>query len=75
MKALNPLLIAGFAAMTLAGCNTWEGAKQDAREAGQATGRGIEKAGQATGRGLEKAGEATGRGIEKAGEKIQGVAK
>ena len=75
MKALNHLLIAGVAVMSLAGCNTWQGAKQDAREAGQATGRGIEKAGQATGRGLEKAGDATGRGIEKAGEKIQQISK
>ena len=42
MKALNTLLIAGFVATTLVGCNTWQGAKQDAREAGQATGRGID---------------------------------
>jgi predicted small secreted protein len=51
-------------AVTLAGCNTWSGVKQDAKEAGQAAGRGVEKAGQAT-----------GRGIEKAGEKIQDVSK
>ncbi|HCL86240.1 hypothetical protein [Pulveribacter sp.] len=75
MKALNSLLLAGFATAALAGCNTWTAVKQDARDVGQTAGRGIERAGQATGRGLEKAGDATGRGIEKAGEKIQEISK
>lgn len=30
----------------LTGCNTWTGVKQDAKEVGQAAGRGIEKAGE-----------------------------
>mgnify|MGYP003610953093 CR=1 FL=1 len=51
-------------AFVLAGCNTWQGVKQDAKDVGEATGRGIQKAGQATGEGLEKA-----------GEKIKGVAQ
>lgn len=50
--------------LSLAACNTWQGVKEDAKDAGHAAGRGIEKAGQAT-----------GRGIEKAGEKIQDISK
>ncbi len=40
--------ILGMFAMvfSLSACNTWSGVKQDAKEAGQATGRGIEKAGE-----------------------------
>ncbi|MBS0466654.1 MAG: entericidin EcnAB [Proteobacteria bacterium] len=42
--------IAAFTVMALslvlAGCNTWSGVKEDAKEAGQATGKGIEKAGE-----------------------------
>ena len=75
MKALNSLLLAGVVVAALAGCDTWNAFKQDAREVGHTAGHGVEKAGQATGRGLEKAGQATGRGIEKAGEKIQEISK
>ncbi|GEM_PF-1316599 len=75
MKRLNTVLLGCSVAAALAGCNTWNAVKQDARDVGQTAGRGVERAGQATGRGLEKAGEATGRGIERAGEKIQEVSK
>ena len=43
MKQLIALLCCTFA---LAACNTWTGVKEDARAAGQATGKGIEKAGE-----------------------------
>jgi predicted small secreted protein len=41
-------IAAAFAALslTLAGCNTWSGVKQDAKEVGTAAGKGIEKAGE-----------------------------
>ncbi|MDP2018750.1 entericidin EcnAB [Hydrogenophaga sp.] len=32
--------------LTLAGCNTWTGVKQDAKEVGTAAGKGVEKAGE-----------------------------
>lgn len=64
MKTSLWMVTALTLSLSLAACNTWQGVKEDAKEAGQATGRGIEKAGQAT-----------GRGIEKAGEKIQDIAK
>jgi predicted small secreted protein len=44
-------------ACVLAGCNTWQAVKQDAKDVGEAAGRGIQKAGQATGDGIQKAGE------------------
>ena len=45
---MNPYRLSAIAAaaLTLAACNTWSGVKQDAREAGQAAGKGIEKAGE-----------------------------
>ena len=64
MKTIAWIATSLALSLTLAGCNTWQGVKQDAKEAGQATGRGIEKAGQAA-----------GRGVEKAGEKIQDISK
>jgi predicted small secreted protein len=64
MKTLAWIATALTLAAALPACNTWTGVKQDAKEVGQAAGRGI-----------EKAGEATGRGIEKAGEKIQEISK
>ena len=39
-------LIAASALLLLSGCNTWSGVKQDAKEAGTAAGKGIEKAGE-----------------------------
>ena len=39
-------LIATSALLLLSGCNTWSGVKQDAKEAGTAAGKGIEKAGE-----------------------------
>lgn len=41
------IIAAAFAlSLTLAACNTWSGVKQDAKEVGQAAGKGIEKAGE-----------------------------
>lgn len=52
-----------LATLGLTACNTWEGAKQDARVVGDKTVEGTKKAGHAVGTGLEKAGEAvTGAG-------------
>ena len=45
MKKLFTLLIATLS-LSLVGCNTWSGVKQDAKEVGSAAGRGIEKAGE-----------------------------
>lgn len=53
------------------GCNTWHGAKQDARIVGDKAVEGGKAVGHAVGTGLEKAGE----GIEKAGEKVQEASK
>ena len=59
-----PLITAG---LLLAGCNTWQGAKADARIAGEKTVEGTKRAGQAVGHGLEKAGE----GINNAGQAVK----
>jgi predicted small secreted protein len=64
MKTIAWTVTALTLSFSLAACNTWQGVKEDAKDAGHAAGRGIEKAGQAT-----------GRGIEKAGEKIQDISK
>ncbi|MBL0919774.1 MAG: entericidin EcnAB [Hydrogenophaga sp.] len=64
MKTIACIATALALALPLSACNTWGGVKQDAKEVGQAAGRGV-----------EKAGVATGRGIEKAGEKIQEISK
>lgn len=45
MKKTTALLALALA-FVLTGCNTWTGVKQDAKDAGQATGKGIEKAGE-----------------------------
>jgi predicted small secreted protein len=52
------LLIAAAAA--LAGCNTWQGAKQDAKDAGSAVTNAV-------GSGLEK----TGQGLDRAGSNVK----
>ena len=44
MKSFTAVLLC--CAFALAGCNTWSGVKQDAREVGHSTGKGIEKAGE-----------------------------
>ena len=56
-KFVLPLI----AAVVLAGCNTWHGVKQDAREVGGAVTNAV-------GTGLEK----TGEGLSAAGEKVKG---
>ncbi|MBX9346373.1 entericidin EcnAB [Chromobacterium vaccinii] len=45
-------------ALLLAGCNTVQGIKTDAKEGGQAVGHGLQKAGQAVGNAVEKGGQA-----------------
>ena len=46
MKSIASIAIAFALSLTLAACNTWSGVKQDAKQAGQAAGQGIEKAGE-----------------------------
>lgn len=46
MKRFAAILSVFALAFSLTACNTWSGVKQDAKEAGQATGRGLEKAGE-----------------------------
>jgi predicted small secreted protein len=61
-----------ISAAALAGCNTWHGVKQDAREAGSTVKEAGKEVGgavtNAVGTGLEKAGE----GLNTAGEKVKG---
>ena len=66
MKALTASALI-LASLGLVACNTWEGAKQDARVVGDKTVEGTKKAGQAVGTGLEKAGD----GISNAGDKVK----
>ncbi len=46
MKRIAWIAAAFAFSLTLAACNTWTGVKQDAKQAGQAAGKGIEKAGE-----------------------------
>ena len=46
MKKIATLMGTIAVVLAVAGCNTWSGVKQDAKQAGQATGKGIEKAGE-----------------------------
>ena len=46
MKRIAIIAAAFALSLTLGACNTWSGVKQDAKEAGQAAGKGIEKAGE-----------------------------
>ncbi|MBX3609080.1 MAG: entericidin EcnAB [Hydrogenophaga sp.] len=46
MKRIPWFIAAAAVCAALAGCNTWSGVKQDAKEVGQAAGKGIEKAGE-----------------------------
>ena len=66
MKTLH-IATAVLVATALAGCNTWQGAKQDARIVGEKTVEGTKKVGNAVGTGLEKAGE----GINNAGQAVK----
>ena len=66
MKTLTIAALA-LAATALVGCNTWQGAKQDARIVGEKTVEGTKKVGNAVGTGLEKAGE----GINNAGQAVK----
>ena len=66
MKTLTAAAIL-LATLGLTACNTWEGAKQDARVVGDKTVEGTKKAGHAVGTGLEKAGE----GISNAGDTVK----
>ena len=67
MNKLTTTLALLMTGLLLGGCNTWEGAKQDARVVGDKTVEGTKKAGKAVGTGLEKAGE----GISGAGESVK----
>jgi len=57
LKPTRNLVILALASLVI-GCHTFEGAKQDAREAGDAVEKGVRRAGQATGRAVERTGEA-----------------
>ncbi|MDR7094796.1 entericidin EcnAB [Hydrogenophaga laconesensis] len=46
MKRIAVIAAAFALSLTLAACNTWSGVKQDAKEVGQAAGKGIERAGE-----------------------------
>ena len=63
MKTLTIAALA-LAATALVGCNTWQGAKQDAKEVGGTVTNAV-------GTGLDKAGD----GLNTAGEKVKGVGK
>ena len=61
MKRITPFFLIA-AALALSACNTWQGAKQDARQVGGTVTNAV-------GTGMEKA----GAGVEKAGEKVKGA--
>jgi predicted small secreted protein len=46
MKTVAMIATVFAFALATAGCNTWSGVKQDAKQVGQAAGQGIEKAGE-----------------------------
>jgi predicted small secreted protein len=46
MKTIACIFAALTLSLSLGGCNTWSGVKQDAKQAGQAAGKGVEKAGE-----------------------------
>ena len=66
MKTMT-IIAAMLASVALMGCNTWQGAKEDARVVGDKTVEGTKKVGNAVGTGLEKAGE----GINNAGQAVK----
>lgn len=57
MDPIRLMLLGGLVALAF-GCHTYEGAKQDAKVAGQAIEKGVLRAGQATGRAVERTGTA-----------------
>jgi predicted small secreted protein len=57
MDPIRLMLLGGLVALAV-GCHTYEGAKQDAQEAGQAVEKGARRAGEATGRAVERTGTA-----------------
>lgn len=57
MNAVRWLLMTALASLAI-GCHTFEGAKQDAKEAGVAVEKGVRRAGAATGRAVERTGSA-----------------
>ena len=67
MNKLTTTLALLMTGLLLGGCNTWEGAKQDARVVGEKTIEGGKKVGNAVDTGLEKAGE----GINNAGQAVK----
>lgn len=46
MKSIALVFAVLAFSVSVTACNTWSGVKQDAKEAGQAAGQGIEKAGE-----------------------------
>jgi predicted small secreted protein len=63
MQRWLPLLLVSTV-VALGGCNTWQGAKQDAKQVGGTVTHAV-------GTGLDKAGD----GLNKAGEKVKEVGK
>jgi len=59
------VFLAGALALAVIGCNTVEGAKKDAQQAGEAVEKGVRKAGQATGRAVERTGAAIERTFDR----------
>jgi predicted small secreted protein len=57
MDPIRMMLLGGLVALAF-GCHTYEGAKQDAKEAGTAVEKGVRRAGEATGRAVERSGTA-----------------
>ncbi|AUH50719.1 entericidin EcnAB [Chromobacterium sp. ATCC 53434] len=55
---MNKAIVCLSLALLLAGCNTVQGVKADAKEGGQAVGHGLQRAGQAVGNAVERGGEA-----------------
>ncbi len=58
LRAALQILLMIALGSTAIGCNTVDGAKQDAKEAGQAVEKGVRRAGEATGRAVERTGTA-----------------
>ncbi|MFV0679155.1 entericidin EcnAB [Ottowia sp.] len=61
---MTRLKLALLTVATLAGCNTWQGVKQDAKQVGGTVTHAV-------GTGLDKAGD----GLNTAGENVKGVSK
>ena len=57
MDPMRLLFLTALTALAI-GCHTVDGAKQDAKEASQAVEKGVRQAGQASGRAVERTGSA-----------------